>query len=120
MSGQPVSAATASGAYDDANQDATADVIGRGAGVGLGGQPPPLGQREPARRQASVTAAYMDGSVTTATWAWFLAAALVIAGPPMSICSTHSSGAAPAATACSNGYRLETSSSNGASPSSAS
>src|SRR5438309_191420 len=29
----------------------------------------------------------------TATLAWFLAAARTMAGPPMSICSTHSSGA---------------------------
>jgi hypothetical protein len=33
--------------------------------------------------------------VTIATEGWFLAAALTIDGPPMSICSTHSSGPAP-------------------------
>ena len=52
----------------------------------------------------------------TATLAWFLAAARTMAGPPMSICSTHSSGGGAAATVCSNGYRLDTSSSNGAMP----
>ncbi len=38
----------------------------------------------------------------------------------MSICSTHSAGAAPLRTAASNGYRLDTSSWNGAMPSSSS
>ena len=33
-----------------------------------------------------------------ATEGWFLAAARTIDGPPMSICSTHSSGSAPEAT----------------------
>ena len=47
--------------------------------------------------------AYCDGSVTTATFAWFLAAARTMAGPPMSICSTTASGSAPAATVCANG-----------------
>ena len=56
----------------------------------------------------------------TATRAWFFAAARTMAGPPMSICSTHSSAAAPPATVASNGYRLDTSSSNVAMPSSAS
>ena len=49
----------------------------------------------------------------TATERWFLAAARTMAGPPMSICSTHSSGVAPDATVASNGYRLDTSSWNG-------
>ena len=52
--------------------------------------------------------------MTTATLAWFFAAALTIAGPPMSICSTHSCSLAPLATVCVNGYRLDTSSWNGA------
>ena len=42
------------------------------------------------------------GSTTTAQVLWFLAAPRIIAGPPMSICSTHSSDA-PEATVCSNG-----------------
>ena len=41
--------------------------------------------------------------MTTATEPWFFAAARIIAGPPMSICSTHSSGEAPEATVSSNG-----------------
>ena len=52
----------------------------------------------------------------TATLAWFLAAARTMAGPPISICSTHSSAGAPLAAVSSNGYRLDTSSSNGAIP----
>ena len=43
--------------------------------------------------------------MTIATEGWFLAAARTIDGPPMSICSTHSSGAAPEATVC--GERVE-------------
>src|SRR5262245_7900083 len=42
-----------------------------------------------------------------------------MAGPPMSICSTHSAGVPPAATVAANGYRLATSRSNGSIPSSA-
>ena len=38
-----------------------------------------------------------------ATLAWFLAAARTIDGPPMSICSMHSSGVAPEATVSRNG-----------------
>jgi len=51
----------------------------------------------------SSTHAYRDGSTTTATLSWFFADARTIAGPPMSICSTHSSGDAPDATVCVNG-----------------
>ena len=40
--------------------------------------------------RAASTSAYRDGSATTATEPWFLAAARTIDGPPMSICSTHS------------------------------
>jgi hypothetical protein len=58
--------------------------------------------------------------VITATCSWFLAAARTMAGPPMSICSTHSAAGAPELTAASNGYRLDTSNWNGAMPSSAS
>ena len=46
---------------------------------------PPAAAARPPRRTARAT-------TTTATLAWFLAAARTIAGPPMSICSTHSSG----------------------------
>ena len=52
---------------------------------------------------AARTSAYRDGSTTTATFGWFLAAARTMAGPPMSICSTHSSGPAPEATVAVNG-----------------
>ena len=38
---------------------------------------------------------YWSGDVTTPTRAWFLAAARIIAGPPMSICSTSSSSPTP-------------------------
>ena len=65
---------------------------------------------KPPAAVAASTSGYRAGSVMTATEAWFLAAARTMAGPPMSICSTHSSGEAPEATVASNGYRLETSS----------
>ena len=41
--------------------------------------------------------------MTTATLAWFFAAARTIDGPPMSICSTHSSISAPESTVSVNG-----------------
>ncbi len=75
---------------------------------------------KPPSATAASTSAYLDGSMTTATEPWFLAAARTIDGPPMSICSTHCSGEAPDATVASNGYRFDTSSWNGAMPSSAS
>ena len=74
----------------------------------------------PPPASAWVTSGYMAGLVMTATLAWFLAAARTMAGPPISICSTTSAGGAPLATVASNGYRLDTSSSNGAIPRSAS
>ena len=52
---------------------------------------------------AASTSAYRSGLVTMATEGWFLAAARTIDGPPMSICSTHSSGVAPEATVWVNG-----------------
>ena len=52
---------------------------------------------------ASSTSKYFAGEVTIATDGWFLAAARTIDGPPMSICSTHSSGEAPEATVSANG-----------------
>ena len=56
-------------------------------------------RRRRARRRTA------SGEVTIATDGWFLAAARTIDGPPMSICSTHSSGVAPEATVC--GERVE-------------
>jgi hypothetical protein len=49
------------------------------------------------------TSSYDDGDTTTATDGWFLAAARTIVGPPMSICSTHSSWSAPEETVSTNG-----------------
>ena len=43
----------------------------------------------PPSASAASTSRVPGGSVTTATLAWFFAAARTIAGPPMSICSTH-------------------------------
>ncbi|SLI23862.1 Uncharacterised protein [Mycobacteroides abscessus subsp. abscessus] len=42
-------------------------------------------------------------AASTATDGWFFAAARTIDGPPISICSTHSSGLAPLATVWVNG-----------------
>ena len=67
-------------------------------GERLGGEPLPLGQRCRRPRTAASTSSYRAGEVTTATDGWFFAAARTIDGPPMSICSTHSSGEAPEAT----------------------
>ena len=47
---------------------------------------------KPPAATAARTSPYRAGSTTTATDGWFFAAARTIAGPPMSICSTHSSG----------------------------
>jgi hypothetical protein len=58
--------------------------------------------KPPASRAAS-NDGYCAGEVTTATDAWFLAELRTIAGPPMSICSTHSSGVAPEATVAVKG-----------------
>ena len=52
---------------------------------------------------ASNSSGYCAGEVTTDTLAWFLAELRTMAGPPMSICSTHSSGDAPEATVAVNG-----------------
>ena len=52
---------------------------------------------------AASTSSYRPGEVTIATDGWFLAAARTIEGPPMSICSTHSSGLAPDITVWVNG-----------------
>ena len=58
---------------------------------------------KPPSPSAASTSAYRSGEVTIATEGWFFAAARTIDGPPMSICSTHSSGAAPEATVAVNG-----------------
>ncbi len=43
--------------------------------------------RHPAARTSANTGSYCVGSTTTPTWAWFLAAARIIVGPPTSISS---------------------------------
>ena len=54
------------------------------------------GEREAARSDGGEHVGVpRRGLVTMATEGWFLAAARTIDGPPMSICSTHSSGVAP-------------------------
>ena len=78
-----------------------------------------VSEKPPSVRACRISG-YAVTAVTTATEGWFLAAARTIAGPPMSICSTHSSTLAPEATVSVNGYRFETSRSNGSMPSSAS
>ena len=57
----------------------------------------------PPPEAAASTSAYRAGEVTIATLGWFFAAARTIEGPPMSICSTHSSGVAPDSTVSVNG-----------------
>src|SRR5947207_5542867 len=72
---------------------------------------------KPPSRSAAMISGYASDVVTTATLAWFLAAARTMAGPPMSICSTQASTSGPEATVSRNGYRLLTSRSNGSTPS---
>jgi hypothetical protein len=58
----------------------------------------------PVAFSSSSTAAYCETSVTTATLAWFLAAARIMVGPPTSICSIASARVTPGrATVASNG-----------------
>ncbi len=57
----------------------------------------------PPAETAAIAASYSPGSTTTATLAWFFAAARTIDGPPMSICSITASGAAPERTVSTNG-----------------
>ena len=57
----------------------------------------------PPSARAAKSWSYWSGEVTTATFAWFFAAPRTIEGPPMSICSMHSSGVAPEATVAVNG-----------------
>ena len=71
----------------------------------------------PPSRTAASSPSYCPGEVTIATDGWFFAAARTIDGPPMSICSTHSSGAAPLATVWVKGYRFDTTRSKGSTPS---
>src|SRR5687768_2020884 len=84
--------------YVPANQDATAvsyDAVCRNASEAKARR---CSKVVPPSATAASTSPYDEGSTTTATDGWFLAAARTIVGPPMSICSTHSSGAAPLAT----------------------
>ena len=71
----------------------------------LGGEPAAVVEGEPPASTGVEQPAVALGSTTTATLSWFFAAARTIAGPPMSICSTHSSGVAPEATV--GGERVE-------------
>ena len=57
----------------------------------------------PPADRAALSMGYCSAEVITATEAWFLAAARTMVGPPMSICSTHSSSEAPEATVAANG-----------------
>jgi hypothetical protein len=69
------------------------------------------------RRVRRAAGGYCAGSVATATWAKFFAAARSIAGPPMSMFSTMSSNVlAGSAATRSNGYRFSTSRSIGRMP----
>ncbi len=70
-------------------------------------------REKPPSSSAVKSEEYCAADVTTATFAWFFAAPRTIDGPPMSICSMHSSTDAPEATVSVNGYRLLTSRSNG-------
>ncbi len=79
-------------------------VVRRGVHERLGGQPLPLGEGEAAvADRARARRRSGPGEVTIATDGWFFAAARTIEGPPMSICSTHSSGEAPEVTVSVNG-----------------
>ncbi len=69
----------------------------------LRGETSALLEGEPAAPGGLDDLAVCRGLVTMATLAWFLAAARTIEGPPMSICSTHSSSLAPEATVSLNG-----------------
>ena len=58
----------------------------------------------PLVRSSSSTDAYCEGSVTTPTPPWFLAAPRIMLGPPMSMFSMASSTVTPGlATVCSKG-----------------
>ena len=57
----------------------------------------------PPASMAAMASGYWAGSVSTATPAWFLAAARIMAGPPMSMFSLISRGAAPESRVASNG-----------------
>ena len=62
--------------------------------AGRPGSPAGGAARRSSRRRASRRPRRScRGSTTTATLGWFFAAARTMVGPPMSICSTHSSGA---------------------------
>ena len=68
------------------------DVVRRRVRERRGREPLPLRQREPHRpTPPPARSSYWSGEVTIATLGWFFAAARTIDGPPMSICSMHSS-----------------------------
>ncbi len=97
--GQPSSA----GASVPANHSATATSYSAMSANARAASARRWASVNPPSASAPITAGYAAGSVTTATEAWFFAAARTIAGPPMSICSTHSSTSAPDATVAWNG-----------------
>ena len=78
-------------------------VVGRGVHERLGRQPLALVEREPAVADRGEHVGVALRRVTTATVGWFFAAARTIDGPPMSICSTHSSGGRPTSPSAVNG-----------------
>ena len=78
-------------------------VVGGRVGEDVGGEPAALVEGEPAHGDRLENVAVPRRIHDHATLAWFFAAARNMAGPPMSICSTHSSGDAPATTVAVNG-----------------
>lgn len=70
---------------------------------GLGGQALAGGQVEAAALDRQEHVGVPGGAGDDRDGGWFLAAARTMEGPPMSICSTHSSGVAPEATVSRNG-----------------
>ncbi len=91
-------AESSAGAYAEANQEATAMSYSAVCRKASAASRLRAARSKPPSFTAARTSAYRSGLVTTATEGWFLAAARTIDGPPMSICSTHSSGEAPEAT----------------------
>ena len=108
--------ASSTGAWTEANQEATAVSYAAVCAKACAAKRRRCSSVVPPAARSMSSAAYAAGSTTTATDGWFFAADRTIAGPPMSICSMHSSGPAPDATVAVNGYRLTTTSSNGATP----
>ncbi len=98
-SGQPSS----DGAYVLANHEATATSYAAVCANACAASCLRWSNVNPPAAIAARTPSYAEGLTTTATLGWFLAAARTIDGPPMSICSTHSSGVAPDWTVSRNG-----------------